>query len=198
MTKQTTDLTKFDPIVAGLAALDDKYTHLIELNEAELDAKCALVDGLAEVKAAKKELTTVRTSIGKAHKEAKAPILEASRALDGKKKELEGEIKKREQPLKDALDRLKSKTEAEAKQAQDRRIKELEAQLAEANGALAANGIAEATFVEKQIDITITNKAQLTALGKIIGEDNVKALKFDEDGNGYTLGVLVRRKEMAQ
>jgi DNA repair exonuclease SbcCD ATPase subunit len=183
-----TDLTKFDPIEAGLSALREKHQYTAE----ELDAKLILIDGEKEVKAAKKELTATRSAIAAAHKAAKAPILEASRALDGKKKSLESAIKEIEKPIDEAIKRKKDKEQAE----KDAELAALKEKLAEAEAALKANGITEPQFVEQQVDITIRTKAQLTALGKIIGEDNVKALKFDDEGQAYVLGLLVRRKEV--
>lgn len=198
MAKKDTNLAKFDPVIAGMNALKKKFKKLTTLTPAALDGKVALVDGLAEVKDAKKELTTVRTSIAAAHKVAKAPLLELTRALDGKKKELENEIKSLEEPLDAALKRLKNSEAKAAADAQTKRIAELEAKVAVQEAALEANDIKDAAFTEKQVDITITSKVQLNALEKIIGKDAVKDLKHDEDGNGYTLGVLVRRKEMMQ
>ena len=193
-----TDVTKFDPVAQGLKELQERYAPLVSLSDKELDAKVLLTDGLKEVKDAKKELTSIRTSIGAAHKAAKAPILEAGKALDAEKKRLEGEVKKLEDPLANALTRLKQAEEKAAAEAQAKKTADLEKQLAEAKALLDANGIGEVAFEEKAVDITITSKVQLTALEKIIGKDNVKALKFGEDGTPYVLGLLVRRKEVQE
>ncbi len=190
------DVTPFNPITAGLAELDKTYADLYAMSPEELDKFVALTDGVKVVKDAKKEHSGIRTKITAAHKAAKQPYLDAGRAIDGMKKDLEKQIKDREQPFTDALQRLKDKEAAETKKAQDAKIAALEAQLAEANAALEANEIVDVKFEEKTVDITLTSKNQLVALEKIIGKDNVQALKFDEEGTPYTLGLLVRRKEI--
>ena len=58
-----TELTEFDPITKGLAVLSEKYKHLTDLTPEQLDHKVTFITGLADVKAAKKDLTTIRTSV---------------------------------------------------------------------------------------------------------------------------------------
>ncbi len=193
-----TELTEFDPITKGLAVLSEKYKHLTDLTPEQLDHKVTFITGLADVKAAKKDLTTIRTSVAKAHKVAKAPLVVAGKAIDKVKKELEVAVRNLEQPLADALDRLK-KTEnaaADAKAAADaQKVKDLEAKLAEAEAALAANGIAAPEFVPHSVTMSISTRGRRHALANVIGKDAVSDLYQDGD-NYYVLEINVTRKEI--
>lgn len=184
------EIKEFDVITAGLAAIDDKFKHLTSLTNEELDALLLTVDGEKEIKAAKKELTTVRTSIGKLHKKAKQPILDAGRALDAKKKELEQEIRNREAPFADVIKRRDDAKEAQEAAALAARVAELEA-------ALEANGITDPEFIPQSLELTVKGKEQLKALEVLLGKDILKALRFDNEGNGYILSINVARKELA-
>ena len=188
----------FDPITAGLAIVTEKYSHLTDLTPDEMDHKLTIITGLAEVKAAKKSLTSMRTAIATAHKAAKAPLVVQGKAIDKVKKTLEVAVRGIEQPLADGLDRLKASENAAAiaKAAADaQKVKDLEAKLAAAEEALEANGIQAPQFVPNSITLGVTTRAARKLLGEVIGKDNVQDLYQDGD-NYYALELTVTRKEI--
>ena len=191
---KVTELTKFDPIQAGLDGLAKQFTWTAE----QLDKMLVHVDEKEVVMGAKKTLTATRTALSKAKTDAKKPYLDAGKVIEAKYKEIEKAIKAIEGPIDEAIARRKTKDEADAKQAQadkDAEIAELKRQLAEANGTLAEEGIAPVEFEEKTLQLSITTSEQFKALRTLIGRDAMNSLQFDAAGNSYLLSITITRTE---
>lgn len=188
---KVTELTKFDPIEAGLKGLEEKFTW----PEEKLDAMLAHVDEQEVVKGAKKTLTSTRTALTKAKNDAKKPYLDAGKVIEAKFKEIAKRIADIEAPIDAAIKRRKDADDNAAKDAQAERIAELEAQLEAQSEALKENDVKVAEFEEKQVTLTLTDK-HYPILRELLGRKAFKELQYDADGNSYTLQVTVRRSEL--
>ena len=124
-----------------IAVAEQKYTDVVY--------DVTTVAGLAEAKAAKKELTTLRTTIEKVRKLLKQPFLDQAAEIDGVAKRLTERVAAIENPIKELLEAEESRqkrAEAERLAAIEEENRALREQLARAE---AANQEAKAV-VEKQ------------------------------------------------
>lgn len=98
----TTELAKFDEVAAAIAEYKAENVNLVfdyESAKGEKDARSHIY-----------KLRQAKTKIAEIHKDAKADILLAGRALDGKKNELTGEVEEmievHDKPLREKKDRV--------------------------------------------------------------------------------------------
>lgn len=188
------DLTKFDPIEVGMDALKEKTN----LTADYIYEQMKLVEGKTEMAALKKLCTSTRTKITEAYKAAVAPALAYQKAAKAKETELLNRVKAYEVPFDKAAEKLKNEEAAAAAQAQEDKDAEIARLRAELAARDAADGVEQAKFEEKNLQVTITSKEQLTALGKVFGTAAVKGIKHDDDGVPYVLECVLRRKEIQE
>lgn len=184
------EVTPFTQTQADIADIKARFNWTPE----QLDKMLVHVDEKKVVDGAKKTCTSMRTALTKVHKEAKAPILAAGKALDAEKKELEEAIKAVEAPIDAAIKRRKDADEA----SKDDEIARLKAQLAEAQGALDVNGIKEPDFHPEEVKVTLRTAKQRDALKSLITAKQLSGLLEDKEGTRYSLEITVARKEIVE
>lgn len=178
---------------AGIAEIEQAHTALIK--HPDLVEYAGTIEGNAALKGYIKQCTSLRSALDRAHKDAKAPFLEATRALDAKLKECKEAVLLMEAPAKQALADYDNKQAALAKQAQDARVAELEAEVAALRGRLEEENVIP-PFEDKQIVITVRGRQPSQDARNLFGDDAYDEVKTDERGVNYTLEVVLRRKEI--
>lgn len=101
-----TTVAEFTQTALGLSELKQEFAGVVynvENNPAELKI----------AKAAKKRLTTLRTTLDKTKKEVKADLLERTRKIDGEYNRLLGEIRSLEDPIGEQIDKEENRIERE-------------------------------------------------------------------------------------
>lgn len=100
-----TAITKMDRLSAGLADLQKRFGSVV------FDVKTP--KGMAEAKAARREIAAPRIEVERIRKEAKAPILELGRKLDAEAKRITAELEKVEGPIDQQIVAEENRIQAE-------------------------------------------------------------------------------------
>jgi hypothetical protein len=159
----------------------------------KLTALAATIKGNEQLKAFTKQCSSLRTSLTNAHKDAKAPWLDATRKLDARLKELTEQVKKVEDPVKAALQAESDKAAKLLADANNARLAELEAE----NAALKAKMVQENVMPlmeDKQVVVVIRGRESSKAARLLFTDGVYDELKTDAQGTPYTLEVVLRRK----
>lgn len=185
---------------SGIGELEQSYLALTKDATPEaLALMAATIEGNAAMKGFLKQCSTLRSAIDRAHKEAKGPFLDATRALDAKLKEMKLPIEEREAVVKQAIKTFEDSEAAEAAAKQ----RELEARLAEAEAELAKyKQVTEEAgvthpFIDRSVVVTVRGKPAYEAAVSLFG-DAYDEVKTDENGVNYVLEVVLRRKEIQE
>jgi hypothetical protein len=152
------------------------------------------IKGQEVLKVFLKQCTSTRTAIDNAHKDAKAPFLAASKAIDAKKAELTATVLTFEKPVKDGIAAYENQ---QARLAAEAQASELE-RLREENAKLKQTLVqAEVTppFEDRQVVVTLRGREVYQAVRSIFG-DAYNEVKTDANGATYLLEVVLRRKEI--
>lgn len=104
-------VTKFRPVEAQLAVLKEKYSKIV------LDVSTP--KGLKDAKKIRREIVSFRTSIDKARKKLKAPLIEKGRVIESEAKRITAEILLLEEPVTSVI-RAEEERIAEEKAAAER------------------------------------------------------------------------------
>ncbi len=96
---------KFDKVAAGIATLRKEYEGVVY--------DVTTTEGMKAAKEARKAVSKPRIEIEKIRKEAKAPILELGRKLDGEAKRITEELLAIENPINEQIAAHEAKLEAE-------------------------------------------------------------------------------------
>jgi hypothetical protein len=111
-----TAITKMDRVSEGLKDLSTRFAGVV--------FDVTTPKGMAEAKAARKEIAGPRIEVERIRKEAKAPILELGRKLDAEAKRITGELEKIEGPIDRQIvgeeNRIEAERQAAIKAEQDR------------------------------------------------------------------------------
>lgn len=161
----------------------------------DLVAYAATIKGNAALKAFVKQCSSTRSALTAAHKEAKAPWLEATRKLDAALKAETEKVTELESKVQAAL-----KAEADAvlkreQEAQAARLAELEAENAKLRQVLEKENVIP-PMVNKEVVMVVRGRAISQAARSIFTDDIYDEVKTDENGVAYTLEVVLRRKEV--
>lgn len=153
-----TAITKMDAVSAGLAELSKRFKGVV--------FDVTTPNGMAEAKAARKEIAGPRIEVERIRKEAKAPILELGRKLDAEAARIKGELEKLENPIDAQIvaheNRIEAERQALIKAEQDRvegitrRIEGMRAQVQRGVLARASGDLSE---LMKQIDAIEINES---------------------------------------
>lgn len=185
---------------AGIGEITEGYRALTGgRTDEQLAGYAATIDGNSEMKAFLKLCSSQRTSLDKAHKDAKAPFLNAGRIIDAKLKELKGQVTGMEDVIKAALTAYedKEKAAAAAKQKElDDELARLREENAKLRGAVEEAGILT-PFIEKQLSTTVRGSAAVRAVRGLFG-DGYDDVATDENGVNYVLELVLRRKEQQE
>lgn len=174
-----------------LAQLEEEFKALP--TGAELEALATTIKGNEQLKALKKQCSSLRTALTSAHKDAKAPWLDATRKLDARLKELTEQVKKVEDPVAAALQAEADKAAKLLADANAAKLAELEVE----NAALKAKLVQENVMPlmeAKQVVVVIRGRESSKAARALFTDDVYDELKTDAQGTPYTLEVVLRRK----
>jgi rhodanese-related sulfurtransferase len=177
---------------SGIAEVAAKHAQLEKLPD--LVAYAGTIDGNADLKAYLKTCSSLRTSLDKAHKDAKAPFWAACKALDEKLKEFKGSVEGLEAPAKKALLDYDNKQAKLAADAQAARLAELEAENAKLRQHLEKAEVIP-PFEDKRLTVIVRGRESSQAARTLFG-DGYDEVKTDERGVNYVLEVVLQRKEI--
>lgn len=177
------------------AGIDEIREQSLIISDGNMVEYAATIDGNKHMKTFLKQCSTLRSALDRAHKDAKAPFLEATRAIDGKLRELKGAVESLESPVKTALADYDNKQAALAKQAQDARVAELEAEVAKLRGRLEEENVIP-PFEDRQAVVVVRGRESAQAARVLFGDSGYDEVKTDERGVNYILEVVLRRKEI--
>lgn len=178
--------------LSGLTEIVTKHTKLMAITD--LTAYAGTIDGNADIKAYLKTCSSVRTSLDKAHKDAKAPFWDACKVLDAKLKEQKGQVENMEAPAKKALADYEQKQAKLAADAQAARLAELEAENAKLRQHLETAEVIH-PFEDRRISVIVRGRDASQAARALFG-DAYDEVKTDERGVNYVLEVVLQRKEI--
>lgn len=178
---------------AGIAEIEQQHTALVK--HPDLVEYAGTIEGNAALKAYIKQCTSLRSALDRAHKDAKAPFLEATRALDTKLKECKEAVLILESPAKQALADYDKKQEKLAADAQAARLAELEAENAKLRQHLEKQDVIP-PFEDRQVVVTVRGREASKAARSLFGDSAYDEVKTDERGVNYVLEVILRRKEI--
>lgn len=186
--------------LSGIGEIEQSYLDITEGRGKELMAGYAgTIDGNAAMKAFLKQCSTLRSALDRAHKEAKAPFLEATRAIDARLKECKEAVTSREEVVKLAIKTYEDKEAAEAAAAQatlEQENAKLREELAKYQKVTEDAGLTT-PFIDRQVCITIQGR-ELSAGARALFGDSYAEVKTDENGVNYVLEVVLRRKEIQE
>lgn len=177
---------------AGIADIEEWHTALVK--QPDLVEYAGTIEGNAALKAYNKQCTSLRSAIDRAHKDAKAPFLEATRALDAKLKECKEAVLLLEAPAKQALADYDKKQEKLAADAQAARLAELEAENAKLRQHLEKQDVIP-PFEDRKVSLLVRGREAAQAARVLFG-DSYDEVKTDERGVNYVLEVTLQRKEI--
>lgn len=173
-----------------LQALRAEYQAL----PSDLGAAAQTIEGSKQLKAFAKECAGIRTKLAAAHKDAKAPWLAATRALDGRLKELTAQVQELEAPVKRAIDEEAGREAKLLAEANAAKLRELEAENAELRGRLEEENVIP-PFKDKSVVVVVRGRDASNAARTLFG-DAYDEVKTDEHGVNYVLEVVLRRMEI--
>lgn len=183
---------------SGIGELLDAYKALTtERDTEELTVYAGTIDGNAEMKAFLKLGSSLRSAMDRAHKDAKAPFLVATRHLDTTLKEYKEAVVSLEAPVKAAIlayeDREKAAAAAKQAALEDE-LARLRAENAALKGKMEEEGVVP-LFEERRVVVTVRGRDAFQAAKQLFG-DAYDEVKTDANGVNYVLEVVLQRKEI--
>lgn len=177
-----------------LQALRAEYQAL----PSDLGAAAQTIEGSKQLKAFAKECAGTRTKLAAAHKDAKAPWLAATRALDGRLKELTAQVQELEAPVKRAIDEEAGREAKLLAEANAAKLRELEAENERLRALAAQHDVPTAAMEEKQVVLTIKGRDSAKLAKELFTPEVYDSIKTGEDSTPYVLELVLRRKEIQE
>lgn len=185
--------------LSGIGEIEQSYLAITKEHSSKeaMALYAGTIEGNAALKALLKKCSTLRSALDRAHKEAKAPFLEATRAIDARLKECKEAVTSKEEVVKLAIKTYEDKEAAEAAAAQamlEQENAKLREELAKYQKVTEDAGLTT-PFIDRQVCITIQGR-ELSAGARALFGDSYAEVKTDENGVNYVLEVVLRRKEI--